>query len=113
MDLWGWSRKKACLVNIGLIFLLSLPALLGGNLWQTFQPLGMAISDFEDFVSNNILPLGSLVYVMFCVSKRGWGWKTFAGGQYGKGRSFSSRIYLYAKYVIPVIVLYIFIQDTS
>ena len=112
MDLWGWSRKKACLVNIGLIFLLSLPALLGGNLWQTFQPLGMAISDFEDFlVSNNILPLGSLVYVMFCVSKRGWGWKNFLQeANTGKGRSFSSRIYLYAKYVIPVIVLYIFIQ---
>ena len=78
MDLWGWSRKKACLINLIAILVLSLPALLGSNVWSGVQILGMSITDFEDFlVSNNILPIGSIVYVLFCVSKRGWGWKTF------------------------------------
>lgn len=112
MDLWGWSRKKACVVNVVLILALSLPALFGANLWQGVRPLGMSIADFEDFlVSNNIMPLGSLVYVLFCVSKRGWGWPRFLHeANTGRGRRLSTKLYGYAKYVIPVIVLAIFIQ---
>ena len=110
MDLWGWSRKKACLVNIGLIFLLSLPALLGGNLWQAFQPLGMAISDFEDFlVSNLFLPLGSLVYLLFCVSRRGWGWENYKKEvNTGHGLKVHDWMYGYLTYGLPIIVLFIF-----
>ena len=80
MDGKGWSRKKAVLVNCILILLLSLPCVLGFNVLSGVQPLGegSTIMDLEDFiVSNNILPLGSLVYLLFCTSKRGWGWKNF------------------------------------
>ena len=112
MDLWNWSRKKACLINMAVVFVLALPALLGNNLWSGVQPLGLSIADFEDFlISNNIMPLGSLVYVLFCTCKRGWGWKPFLQEvNTGKGLRFPSKIYLYAKYLIPVIVLYIFVQ---
>ena len=80
MDRRGWSRKKAVLVNMAAMILLSLPAVLGFNVLSGIQPLGAGtnIMDLEDFiVSNNILPLGSVVFVMFCVSKYGWGWKNF------------------------------------
>lgn len=111
MDLWGWSRKKACLINLIAILVLSLPALLGSNVWSGVQILGMSITDFEDFlVSNNILPIGSIVYVLFCVSKRGWGWKNFLQeANTGEGMKFPN-IRIYMKYVIPIVVLYIFIQ---
>ena len=114
MDLWGWSRKKACLVNIFLVFVLSMPCLLGFNVLSGVHPLGgtSTILDFEDFlVSNNILPLGSLVYFIFCCSKYGWGWDNFIKeANTGEGLNFPRKIRLYAKYIIPVIVLYILIQ---
>ena len=69
IDLWGWSRKKAVLVNLILILLLSMPCVLGFNVWSGFAPLGAGtnIQDLEDFlVSNNLLPLGSLIYLLFC-----------------------------------------------
>ena len=78
MDRKGWSRGKAVIVNMVAMILLSLPAVFGFNILSGIQPLGAGtnIMDLEDFiVSNNILPLGSVVFVMFCVSKYGWGWK--------------------------------------
>ena len=80
MDRKGWSRGKAVAVNMVVMILLSLPAVLGFNVLSGIQPLGAGtnIMDLEDFiVSNNILPLGSVVFVMFCVSRYGWGWKNF------------------------------------
>ena len=80
MDKWGWSHKKSVLVNLVVIIILSLPCLLGFNLWSGFQPFGdgSVVMDLEDFVlSDNLLPLGSLVYLLFCVSRRGWGWDNF------------------------------------
>ena len=80
MDLWGWSRQKAVIVNIVLVILLSMPAILGFNVWSGFRMLGEGtnIMDLEDFiVSNNILPLGSVIFVLFCASKSGWGWERF------------------------------------
>ena len=75
MDMWGWSRRKAVAVNCAAVLLLSGPCALGFNLWSGFTVLGMDISGIEDFlVSQNVLPLGSLVYLVFCVSRRGWGW---------------------------------------
>ncbi|HAS37985.1 MAG TPA: sodium-dependent transporter, partial [Ruminococcaceae bacterium] len=75
MELFGWSRKKSGLINLVLILVLSLPCVLGFNLLSGVNILGGGIMDFEDFlVSNILLPLGSLVYLLFCVSRYGWGW---------------------------------------
>ena len=114
MDLWGWSRKKACLVNIFAVSLLSLPCVLGFNVLSGWQPLGpgSTIMDLEDFlVSNNILPLGSLVYLLFCTCKFGWGWDAFQKEvNTGEGMRFPKGVRLYCKYAIPVIVIVILIQ---
>ncbi len=80
MDLFGTSRKKTVLINGIAIILLSLPCVFGFNIWSGFQPMGAGstIQDLEDFiVSNNLLPLGSMVYLLFCTSRYGWGWKNF------------------------------------
>ena len=112
-DMWGWSRKKAVFTNFILIFFLSLPCVLGFNLWAGFQPLGPGsnISDLEDFlISNNLLPLGSLVYVLFCVSKKGWGWERFlAEANQGRGLKFPGIVRFYVTYILPVIVLLVFV----
>ncbi len=112
IDLWGWSRKKAIAVNFVVIFLLSLPCVLGFNLWSSFTPLGMDIQTWEDFiVSNNLLPLGSLVYLLFCVSKKGWGWKRFLQeADQGKGLKFPHWSRIYVTFVLPVVMLLIFIM---
>ena len=113
-DLWGWSRKKATLVNIVLIIVLSLPAVFGYNLLSFVQPLGdgSTILDLEDFiVSNNILPLGALVYVLFCTTRWGWGWDNFIEeANMGKGMKFPKWARGYMMVVVPVIILAIFIQ---
>lgn len=114
MDLKGWSRKKAVLVNCLLILVLSLPCVLGFNLLSGIQPLGAGstIMDLEDFlVSNNILPLGSLVYLLFCTRKYGWGWKHFcAEANSGAGLRFPNWARIYVSYILPLIVLAIFVQ---
>ena len=111
-DLWGWSRKKAVLVNGILLAVLSVPCVLGFNVWSGIQPLGdgSTIQDLEDFlVSSNLLPLGSLVYLLFCTSKRGWGWGNFiAEADAGKGVQFPRWARKYVSYVLPVLVLVIF-----
>lgn len=113
MDKWGWSRKKAALVNMVAILVLSMPCILGFNLWSGFQPLGAGsnILDFEDFlISDNLLPLGSLVYLLFCVSKYGWGWKNFLEeANTGNGLRFPKAIRFYVTYILPLIVLGIFV----
>lgn len=114
MDLTGCSRKKSVLINLAAIIILSLPCILGFNLWSGFQPLGEGknILDLEDFfVSNNLLPIGSLIYLLFCTSKIGWGWKNFTReANTGDGIHFPKWTRLYVSYVLPVIVLFIFIQ---
>ncbi|MEF9976480.1 MAG: sodium-dependent transporter, partial [Oscillospiraceae bacterium] len=112
MDLWGWSRKKAVFANIFIVIALSIPCALGFNLLSGIQPMGpgSTIMDIEDFiVSNNLLPLGSLVYLFFCTSRHGWGWKNFkAEVDEGKGVKFPSWVRLYVTYGLPVLVLLIF-----
>ena len=114
MDLTGCSRKKAVLVNFIVILVLSMPCVLGYNVLSGVSPLGegKTILDFEDFiVSNNLLPLGSLVYVIFCTSRYGWGWKQFlAEADSGVGLKFPKWARAYVSFVLPLIVLFIFVQ---
>lgn len=113
-DLTGCSVKKAVLVNLFAIILLSMPCVFGFNIWSSFQPLGPGsnVLDLEDFlVSNNLLPLGSLVYLLFCTSRYGWGFKNFlAEANEGSGMKFPEWARIYISYGIPVIVLFIFFQ---
>lgn len=114
MDLTGCSRKKAVVVNLLVIIVLSMPCVLGFNVLAGFQPLGSGtnILDLEDFiVSNNLLPLGSLVYLLFCMSKSGWGFENFLReANTGEGMKFPKGIRFYCHYILPVIVLVIFIM---
>ena len=113
-DLTGCTIKKAVLVNIVLITILSIPCVLGFNLWSGFMPLGpeSTVLDLEDFVlSNNLLPIGSMVYLVFCTSRYGWGFKNFlAEANEGKGLKFPAWARIYVSYILPLIVLLIFIQ---
>ncbi|WP_418271576.1 sodium-dependent transporter [Intestinimonas sp.] len=111
MDL-GWSRKKAIVVNGAALILLSLPCVLGFNVWSGFTtPVGN-IQDLEDFVvSNNLLPLGSLVYLLFCTSRRGWGWKNLIEeADAGQGVKFPKWARVYVSRILPIIVLVIFVM---
>ena len=114
MELWSWSRKKAVLINGAAILILSMPCILGFNVWSGFQPFGpgSTIQDLEDFIiSNNLLPLGSLVYLLFCTSRRGWGWKNFvAEADTGNGLKFPKWARPYLTFVLPLIVLIIFVM---
>ncbi len=114
MDLWGMPRKKVVAINIPLVILLSLPAVLGYNLLSGFAPLGAGstIMDLEDFlVSSNILPLGSMVYLMFCTSRYGWGWKNFIReAETGEGMKFPEKLKGYMTFVIPVLVVVIYLK---
>lgn len=112
MDLTGWGRKKASLVNGIIISIISIPCILGFNVWSSFQPLGpgSGVLDLEDFViSNLILPLGSLIYVLFCVSRYGWGWDKFiAEANEGAGLKVVKWMRPYMTYVLPIIILILF-----
>ena len=111
IDLWGWDRKKAVLVNGLLIIVLSLPCVLGFNILGNIQPLGAGstIQDLEDFIiSNNLLPIGSLLYLLFCTRKNGWGWNNFiAEADSGKGIKFPQWARFYVSYILPVIIIFI------
>ena len=112
MELTGCSRKKSGLVNLVLITALSLPCVFGYNLWSWdgFAVFGGAILDVEDFlVSNIFLPLGSLVYLLFCVTRYGWGWNSFkAEANTGEGLKMHDWMKPYLTYILPAIVLFIF-----
>ncbi len=111
-ELTGWNRKKTCLVCCVGIFLLSLPCILGYNLWQNIRPIaGHDVLDSEDFlVSNLLLPLGSLVFILFCTVRYGWGWKKFmAEANEGTGLKVARWMRPYMTYCLPVIVGIIFV----
>lgn len=114
MDLWGWTRCKAVLVNMVLIIVLSLPCILGFSVCSGFQLLGpgTGIMDLEDFiVSNNLLPLGSLVYLMFCTHKNGWGWNHFIDeANAGEGIGFPKKIRFYMEYILPLAIIVIYFK---
>ena len=114
MDMLGWERKKAVAVNVIAIILLSLPAVLGYNIWAGFSPLGKGttIMDLEDFlVSYNILPLGGLIFVLFCVRKNGWGFSGFLEeANTGTGRKLPNWIRYYMTYVLPCIIVIVYLK---
>ncbi len=111
-ELTGWSRKKSCMVNCIAILVLSLPCILGYNLWSGVRPIaGRDVLDSEDFlVSNLLLPLGSLVFILFCTTRYGWGWDRFLQeANEGKGLKVAKWLRPYMTYVLPVIVSVIFV----
>ncbi len=115
MDTCGWSRRRACAVNGIALIVLSIPCVLGFNVLSGITPLGAGsnIMDLEDFiVSNNILPIGSIIYVLFCTSKRfGWGWDNFLDEvNSGKGIKFPRWLRVYMTYVLPLVVVFLLVQ---
>jgi NSS family neurotransmitter:Na+ symporter len=114
MDLWGWSRKKASVVNTILIIVLSIPCVLGFNVLSGFSPLGEGtnILDLEDFIlSYNLLPLGSLIYLLFCVTRYGWGFdKYMEEVNTGEGIKLSPAFKGYLQWVLPIIIVLVLIQ---
>lgn len=113
MDFTGLSRRRACAFCALLIGVLSMPCVLGFNVWSSFEPFGKGscVLDLEDFVvSDIILPLGSLAFVLFCTRRYGWGWKNFlAEVNAGEGWPFPERLRLYCAYGIPLIILSLFV----
>ena len=108
MELTGFNRKKSSIVNMILVALLSMPCVLGFNLWS-FDWLGVfggSFLDFEDFLVSNIwLPLGSLIYLLFCTSKFGWGWKNYKEeANTGKGIKIHNWMRVYLTYAFNCIV---------
>ncbi|MDE5938393.1 MAG: sodium-dependent transporter [Lachnospiraceae bacterium] len=114
MDLFGWSRKKSCLVNLIALTVLSLPCVFGYNIWSAFQPLGegSTILDLEDFlVSNVLLPVGALIYLLFCVSRFGWGFEKYLKEtNTGEGIKMPKGIRIYVTYILPVLLLLLIVQ---
>jgi len=116
MDSTGCSRKKACIVNFLILTVLCLPCALGFNLLSGFQPFGpgSGVLDLEDFIlSNNLLPGGALIFLLFCISKKGWGWNNFIGevnAESGKGGlRFPTVLRPFYTYIVPVLILVVFI----
>jgi NSS family neurotransmitter:Na+ symporter len=113
-DLFGWSRKKACLINLFALILLSLPCALGGSLLASFQPLGLGstVMDLEDFlVSSNLQPLGAIGCVLFCSAYGGWGYRSFlAEANAGAGLRFPRAARLYCLFFLPAVILLVMAQ---
>ena len=110
-DITGWERRKACLASGLALAVLTLPCALCFTVLSDVKIIGLSIMDFEDFLVNNLLlPLGSLVFVLFCVTRYGWGWKNFlAEANEGSGLKMPSWLRLYCTFVLPVIIAAIFV----
>ncbi len=113
MDLFHWDRKRACMVNLVVLIVLSLPCVFGYNIWSSFQPFGegTAVLDLEDFaVSNVILPIGSLCYLLFCVTRYGWGFDAYLEeANTGTGLKMPKWIRFYVSYILPVLLVLLII----
>ena len=113
IDNFGWSRKKAAVINCAFILIASMPCVLGYNLWKGLHLIGgRDVLDSEDFlVSNLLLPLGSLVYLLFCVSRSGWGYERYLEeANAGQGLKMPRWLRPYFQFVLPVLVLIILVQ---
>ena len=113
MDMFGWSRNKTAIINCIIILIASLPRVLGYNVWSDLHLIGgRDVLDSEDFlVSNLLLPLGSLIYLLFCVTKWGWGFDNYIEEvNTGSGLKMSRKLKPYFQFVLPVLILIILIQ---
>ena len=110
-DLTGWQRRKAALVTGLGLGVLTMPCVLGFTVWNNVKILGLSIMDFEDFSVNNLLlPLGALIFVLFCTSRYGWGWERFVSeANTGKGLKVRSWMRFYMTWILPVIIGIIFV----
>ena len=108
------KRRRACVVGAVFILLASVPCVLGFNLWSGFQPLGAGstVLDGEDFiVSNLLLPIGSLIYLLFCVTKWGWGFdKYLEEANAGKGICLPRTLKPLLQFVLPILIVVIIVQ---
>ena len=114
VDVWGMSRGRATLLHFVGLWIASLPCGLGFNVLADFQPLGpgSTVLDFEDFlISNNLLFAGTLLFLFFCTTRRGWGWENFlAEVNTGRGLRFPAGLRFYLRWVLPALILFIFIM---
>lgn len=114
MDLFHWSRKKSCLINLVSLIVLSLPCVFGYNIWSAIQPLGegSTILDLEDFiVSNMMLPVGSLVYLLFCVTRYGWGFDHYLKeANTGEGIKMPGGVRFYVTFILPVLLFFLTVK---
>ncbi len=113
MDMFGWSRNKAALINCIIILIASLPCVLGYNVWSNLHLIGgRDVLDSEDFiVSNLLLPIGSLIYLLFCVTKWGWGFEKYCEeANTGDGIKISKKLKPYFQFILPILIVFILIQ---
>lgn len=114
MEAFSWSRKKACLINLFVIIVMSIPCILGFNVLSGFTPFGAGsnVLDLEDFiVSSIILPVGSLIILLFCTSKWGWGFDNFMEEvNTGKGIRMPKALKIYLKYLLPVVIIFLIVD---
>ncbi|MCI6164472.1 MAG: sodium-dependent transporter [Lachnospira sp.] len=113
MDMFGWSRKKSALINCVIILIASMPCVLGYNVLSNLHIIGgRDVLDSEDFiVSNLLLPIGSLIYLLFCVTKWGWGFDKYIDeANTGKGLKISKKLKPYFQFILPILILIILIQ---
>lgn len=114
IDVHGWTRKKSVWVNGVILYILCFPCILGFSVWSSFEPLGPKtnILDLEDFlVSNNMLPIGALIFLLFCCHGRGWGWNSFLKeANTGKGLRFPAGARWYMLYVLPCVIVFVLIK---
>ena len=113
MDMFGWSRNKAALINCIVILIASLPCVLGYNVWSNLHLIGgRDVLDSEDFiVSNLLLPIGSLMYLLFCVTKWGWGFEKYCEeANTGDGIKISKKLRPYFQFILPILIVFILIQ---
>ena len=113
MDMFGWARNKAALINCIVILIASLPCVLGYNVWSNLHLIGgRDVLDSEDFiVSNLLLPIGSLIYLLFCVTKWGWGFEKYCEeANTGDGIKISKKLRPYFQFILPILIVFILIQ---
>ncbi|MBE6559795.1 MAG: sodium-dependent transporter [Ruminococcaceae bacterium] len=113
LEMTNLSRRAIALINVALMLVLALPAVFSLNIWEEVLIFGKGFLDLEDFtVSNILLPLGSLMYVLFCTSRYGWGWEKFyAEVNTGSGIKLPKWLRFYMSYILPVIIIIVLIMS--